>query len=79
MAPCGPFFIFIVQNPNVMLTQLKQILGYQKPSTTPLEIQVANTTFRSAIPDTRMDYNDWSIYISNQLRGSKLVKRKRKK
>lgn len=46
---------------------IKQLLGWERPIKTPLEVQIANTQFRSSFPEDQLDYNTWMTYIYKQL------------
>lgn len=58
---------------------IKQLIGWERPIKTPLEIQVTNTRFRSIFPDEKdiMDYNDWITYIYKQLNPKIKLRRKK--
>jgi hypothetical protein len=58
---------------------IKQLIGWERPIKTPLEVQVVNTQFRSSFPEERdqMDFNTWITYIYKQL-NPKLKIRKKK-
>lgn len=58
---------------------IKQLIGWERPIKTPLEIQVANTQFKSSFPEEQdqMNYNDWITYIYKQLNPKVKLRRKK--
>ncbi len=58
---------------------IKQLIGWERPIKTPLEIQVSNTQFRSSFPEEQdqMNYNDWITYIYKQLNPKVKLRRKK--
>ena len=59
---------------------IKQLIGWERPIKTPLEIQATNTQFRSCFPEGKdiLSFNEWTQYIYEQLNPKLKFKRAKK-
>jgi len=63
-----------------MVTKIKSYLGIKPLPEVSLEVQVKSTTFKSTYPDPEdsLSYNEWTVYLRNQLYGRKKRKKTKK-